>query len=40
MKICILGSTGMLGNAVAKHFLNTEHEVVLTHRTKDRDWET
>lgn len=33
MKICILGSTGMLGNAVAKHFLKSEHEVVLTHRT-------
>jgi dTDP-4-dehydrorhamnose reductase len=33
MKICILGSTGMLGNAVAKHFLNSGHEVVLTHRT-------
>ena len=34
MRICILGSTGMLGNAVAKHFLNSGHEVVLTHRTE------
>ena len=35
MKICILGSTGMLGNAVAKYFLNTEHDVILTHRNGD-----
>jgi len=34
MKICILGSTGMLGSAVAKYFLNTEHDVLLTHRNK------
>lgn len=35
MKICILGSTGMLGNAVAKHFLKSGHEVVLTHRNEE-----
>jgi dTDP-4-dehydrorhamnose reductase len=34
MKICILGSTGMLGNATAKHFLNSGCEVVLTHRNE------
>lgn len=32
MKIAILGSTGMLGNSVAKHFLNTQHQVICTHR--------
>lgn len=32
MKILILGSTGMLGNAVGKHFENTDHEVTLTYR--------
>ena len=35
MKICILGSTGMLGNSVAKHLLNSDHEVLLTHRNED-----
>jgi len=32
MKILILGSTGMLGNAVSKHFLQTKHNITLTHR--------
>jgi dTDP-4-dehydrorhamnose reductase len=33
MKILILGSTGMLGNAVAKYFSqNTNHKIYLTHR--------
>jgi dTDP-4-dehydrorhamnose reductase len=35
MKIAILGSTGLLGNTVAKHFLsNTKYEVVCTHRNE------
>ncbi len=36
MKILILGSTGMLGNAVADYFLNkSEYDVVTTYRDKD-----
>lgn len=35
MKILILGSTGMLGNAVGKYFLNTNHEITLSYRNKD-----
>ena len=35
MKIAILGSTGLLGNTVAKYFLNnTKYEVVCTHRNE------
>lgn len=34
-KVLILGSTGMLGNAVAKHFLKSDHDVTLTYRNKD-----
>ena len=36
VRIAVLGSTGMLGNAVVRHFLNTEHEVITTYRG-DRD---
>jgi dTDP-4-dehydrorhamnose reductase len=35
VKIAILGSTGMLGNAVAKHFSNTEHEIFTSFRNED-----
>lgn len=35
MKILILGGTGMLGNAVGKHFLNTNHNITLTYRTRN-----
>lgn len=35
-KVLILGSTGMLGNAVASYFMNNEqYEVVTTYRTKE-----
>jgi len=37
VKIAILGSTGMLGNAVAKHFLDTEHEIITTYRGQNGD---
>lgn len=34
MKIVILGATGMLGNAVAKHFLTSKnHEIWMSYRT-------
>jgi dTDP-4-dehydrorhamnose reductase len=33
MRILILGSTGMLGSAVGKHFLKTDNSVCLTYRT-------
>jgi len=32
MKILVLGSTGMLGNAVAKHFIDKGYDVTCTHR--------
>ena len=36
MKIAILGSTGLLGNAVSKYFIeSTNHEVVCTFRNKE-----
>lgn len=36
MKIGILGSTGLLGNTVAKYFIeNTDHEIVCTYRNKN-----
>jgi dTDP-4-dehydrorhamnose reductase len=35
MRILILGSTGMLGNAVGKYFLQTGHNITLTYRNKD-----
>lgn len=35
MKIAVLGSTGMLGNAVAKHFINKKYDVVCTHRNEE-----
>ncbi len=37
MKILILGSTGLLGNAVGKYFLNRygEENIFLTYRNKD-----
>lgn len=37
MKITILGSTGMLGNAVGKYFINKygEDDIFLTYRNKD-----
>ncbi len=31
-KILVLGSTGMLGNAVGQHFDNTDHYTLLTYR--------
>lgn len=41
MKILILGSTGMLGNAVGKHFLsNPEYQVTTTYRTPDVSYGT
>lgn len=35
MKILVLGSTGMLGSAVGRHFLETDHKTILTYRDKD-----
>lgn len=35
MRVLILGSTGMLGNAVGKYFLSTSHDVTLTHRNSN-----
>lgn len=36
MKIAILGSTGLLGNTVAKYFIeHTKHEIMCTHRNSD-----
>lgn len=35
MNILVLGSTGMLGNAVGNYFLNTGHKVYLTYRNKE-----
>jgi dTDP-4-dehydrorhamnose reductase len=36
VKVLILGSTGMLGNAVGKHFLNnSNYETYLTYRNSD-----
>lgn len=32
LKILILGSTGLVGNAMAKHFMNTSYNVSITHR--------
>lgn len=32
-RVLILGSTGMLGSAVGKHFLSTNHSICLTYRT-------
>ena len=34
MKVLILGSTGLLGCAVGKHFLTTKHETTLTYRNE------
>ena len=44
MKILVLGGTGMLGNAVGRYFLETDHEIKLTCRNRktmygqDQDW--
>lgn len=36
MKIVVLGSTGLLGNTVAKYFMEkTNHEIICTHRNKE-----
>jgi len=37
MKICVLGSTGMLGSAVGKYFIEKygENNVILSYRNKD-----
>jgi len=35
MKICILGSTGMLGVALRKHFENSKHEIWNSFRNKE-----
>ena len=34
VKIAVLGSTGMLGNAVSKHFINIGYEVITTYRNE------
>jgi len=34
MKILVLGSTGMLGNAVAKHFIDKGYDITCTYRNK------
>ncbi len=34
MKVLILGSTGMLGNAVAKYFIKTNYDVYTTYRNQ------
>ena len=34
VKIAVLGSTGMLGNAVSKHFMNIGYEVITTYRNE------
>jgi dTDP-4-dehydrorhamnose reductase len=37
-RILILGSTGMLGNAVGQYFINTDHSICLTYRTKNLEY--
>ena len=34
MKILILGGTGLLGNAVGKYFINSNHDITLTYRNE------
>ena len=34
MKILVLGSTGMLGNAVTKYFIEKGYDVTSTYRNK------
>jgi dTDP-4-dehydrorhamnose reductase len=35
MKIAVLGSTGMLGNAVTKHFIDKGYDIICTHRNDE-----
>lgn len=40
MKVCVLGSTGMLGSAVGRYFVDKygEDNVLLTYRNEDMAW--